>query len=329
MRYTWRAMERSTTPTFRRLTVITATAVYLLMVIGGVVRITESGLGCPDWPLCHGKPLPPLELTAIIEYTHRSVALIGGLLILAVAIMAWRSYRSDRWVSVPALGVIALLAIQIPLGGLVVINELRPALVAIHLGTAMLILGSSLSASVAAQRPHPMPQIAVPLWYRTLLASTLFAVFVLLMTGALVVGTGSSYICRGWPLCGSATGDTGLALNGVNPAVAVSMYHRYVVMAVSVLVSATVIQTLRLRHLPIEMRRWAMVLGALFVAQIAIGAAQVLLGMPTLWRVLHLAAATGVWASLIVIGAQAVLLIYAAAPARARKPVTPSHSPAK
>src|SRR5688572_16091028 len=125
-------MERSMTPAFRRLTVIAAAAVYLLMVIGGVVRITESGLGCPDWPLCYGKVIPPFELTALIEYTHRSVALIGGLLVIAVAVMAWRHYREDRWVSVPALAVIALLAIQIPLGAVVVITELRPVLVAIH-----------------------------------------------------------------------------------------------------------------------------------------------------------------------------------------------------
>jgi heme A synthase len=327
-------MERSTTPAFRRLTVIAAAAVYLLMVIGGVVRITESGLGCPDWPLCHGKLIPPLELTALIEYTHRSVAMIGGLLILAVAVQAWRHYRADRWVSVPALLVIGLLAVQIPLGAVVVISELRPVLVAIHLGTAMLILGSSLSAAAAAHRPQTMspiarPPISVPLWYRMLLASTIFAAFVLLMTGALVVSTGSSYICRAWPLCGSATGETGLALGGVNPAVAMSMYHRYVVLAVSVLVSATVIQTLRLPQLSAGMRQQAVVLGALFVSQIGIGAAQVLLGMPTLWRVLHLAAATGVWASLVILGAQVVLHIYAAAPKRARKAVGAMHSPAK
>jgi heme A synthase len=87
------------------------------------------------------------------------------------------------------------------------------------------------------------------------------------------------------------------------------MYHRYVVAAVSVLIIATVVQSLRLPR----MRGWAVTLGGLFAAQIAVGALQVLLGLPPLWRALHLAVASGVWASLVGMinltfaGAQSVL----------------------
>jgi len=69
---------------------------YALVVLGGVVRVSGSGLGCPDWPLCHGRPYPPLELHAIIEYSHRTTASLASLLVVltaAAALMAWRQRR--------------------------------------------------------------------------------------------------------------------------------------------------------------------------------------------------------------------------------------------
>jgi heme A synthase len=287
-------MKQATTRSFRRLSIAAAMAVYLLMVVGGIVRITDSGLGCPDWPLCHGRLIPPFELTAIIEYSHRSVALIGGVLVIAVALVAWRKYLADRWVSLPAVAVIALLVIQIPLGALVVATDLRPMLVAFHLAMAMLIFACSLISAVAANRSLQAPSQRLTSGYRTLLTSTLIAVFMLMVTGALVVSAGASHICAGWPLC-----EGGNGLFGVTPAEVISMYHRYVVAAVSILVIATVIATLRGSQSLPAMRGWAMMLGGLFTLQVIIGAVQVSTGLPTLWRILHLATATGVWASLV------------------------------
>ena len=68
---------------FRGLTLFTVLAAFALVVLGGVVRVTESGLGCPDWPLCQGRLIPPLETSAIIEYSHRLVAsaLLGPLIV--------------------------------------------------------------------------------------------------------------------------------------------------------------------------------------------------------------------------------------------------------
>ena len=88
-------------------------SVFLLVILGGVVRVTGSGLGCPDWPLCYGKVLPPWEYTAVIEYTHRFVAsVIVGPLVLATAIVALARYRSDRWVWIPAAISVPMLIIQ-------------------------------------------------------------------------------------------------------------------------------------------------------------------------------------------------------------------------
>src|SRR5205809_1043584 len=100
------------------------------------------------------------------------------------------STRGFRRLTVAAaIAVYVLMAVQIPLGAVVVATELRPIMVAVHLGLAMIILGNSLAAAVGAHRPVQMPRNTVPLWYRSLLGSTMAAVFLLLITGALVVGT--------------------------------------------------------------------------------------------------------------------------------------------
>src|ERR1700680_2391093 len=81
---------------FRRLAVVTAICAYLQIALGGVVRVSGSGLGCPDWPLCHGRPYPPADMHAIIEYSHRAVGSVTGVLIIATVVMAWVVFRKRR-----------------------------------------------------------------------------------------------------------------------------------------------------------------------------------------------------------------------------------------
>ncbi len=302
---------------FQRLSLAAAIAVYALMIIGGAVRITGSGLGCPDWPLCYGRALPPLEITALIEFSHRLAALIAGGLVIATALVAGRSERRP-WIAIPALGVIGLLAVQVPLGGVVVASELQPLNVAFHLGMALLIFASSLTTALAARLLDARAGLPVfPGWYRLLLGSALAALFMLLLSGALVVGSGASHICRGWPLCGEPA-PPGPGFAGLTPGEAVSMYHRYTVAAVSLLVIAAGAAPLRRGSgADAASRRWALALIGLFAAQVVVGAAQVLLGMPTIWRVLHLATAAGVWACLVALTVRAGLAARSVAARRA------------
>src|ERR1700716_4408221 len=80
----------------RRRAWVTAIFAYLQIALGGVVRVSGSGLGCPDWPLCHGRPYPPADLHAIIEYSHRAVGTVTGVLIIATVVLAWVVYRTRR-----------------------------------------------------------------------------------------------------------------------------------------------------------------------------------------------------------------------------------------
>src|SRR6202162_2512429 len=81
---------------FRRLAVVTAIFTYLQIALGGLVRVSGSGLGCPDWPLCNGHPYPPANVHAIIEYSHRAVGSVTGVLIIATVVMAWIVFRKRR-----------------------------------------------------------------------------------------------------------------------------------------------------------------------------------------------------------------------------------------
>lgn len=134
-------------------------ATYALIFIGGLVRVSGAGLGCPDWPKCFGHWYPPLSPESLpdyidparfnftlawIEYGNRLVGVLVGLVILVTAILALRYYRTHRKVLLPSLAAAVLVAFQGWLGGVVVTMELKPILVSAHLvlafATALLLL---------------------------------------------------------------------------------------------------------------------------------------------------------------------------------------------
>src|SRR5688572_4254015 len=106
---------------FQRLCIVSSAVVFGLIILGGVVRATDSGLGCPDWPRCHGSFIPRWEIHTLIEYSHRLTASIAGVLILGLLIMAWRSHRRVPAIVIPATVIFALLLVQAGLGGAAVL----------------------------------------------------------------------------------------------------------------------------------------------------------------------------------------------------------------
>lgn len=276
------------------LSTATAISVFLLIIIGGVVRVTESGLGCPDWPLCYGKVLPPLEYTAIIEYTHRFVAsVIVGPLVLATAIVGLMRYRNDRWVWVPAAISVPLLIVQGLLGGITVLTHLPGEIVALHLGTAEALLAVCLFLMVASYRT-PIKRVEFKPGdgsYRWAIAGAI-GVYVVIISGAVVTAMGATGGCVTWPLCqGSAFPTLHLP--------AIHMFHRYVVLALGILLMYSVWRCISAPGSDRTLRwlSWLTVLA--FAAQVVVGAATIWMDFQAHWRALHLTAATAVWAGAV------------------------------
>ncbi len=282
--------------TFRWVILAAAVATYVLVIVGGIVRITGSGLGCPDWPLCQGRVVPPLQGATLIEFSHRVTSTVVTFLVLLSALVAWRSYRNERWIFRAALLAVALLALQIVLGGITVLLELPPAIVGIHLGNALLLFASVIAAAMFAWQPWTpragardsrdrLPRLA--------LASTIGA-FVLILSGTVVTGTLAGYACTTWPLCG----DQLIPSGGLLPIIAAA--HRYVAAGIGLLILCTLLYTWRTRRQIPQLMTASVMVAILFVLQVAVGAVNVFLAYPVATGVLHLASAAAVWASMVV-----------------------------
>lgn len=136
---------------FRSLLDLTTVATFALVIVGGVVRVSDSGLGCGPagsgthgWPLCEGNVLPffsGIQGETLIEFSHRLLAGIVAVMIAALAWMALRRLSARRALVWGSLGAVVLVLAQAGLGGLTVEHNLEDELVAAHLGLAMLLLG--------------------------------------------------------------------------------------------------------------------------------------------------------------------------------------------
>jgi protoheme IX farnesyltransferase len=282
--------------------VAAAVMTYLLIVVGGIVRVTGSGLGCPDWPLCYGRLIPPFEFNALIEYSHRLTASLTSPLILATTIYAWLRFRDQRWLTRLSAVSLVLLAVQVVLGGITVLTETPPNIVAVHLGNALLILAIQIVIAVLAFRlragePTEL-SLRAPLARYAL--ATVATTFLLLVSGALVTSTGAAASCAGWPLCDGMVWPSTLLSQ-------VHMLHRLVAALAGGMILALAYAAWRRRgHRPRAFIA-AATTAVLLVAQVLVGALNVLRGFPMVLNGLHVATGSAVWAGLIVTTALAAV----------------------
>ena len=283
---------------FRVLSVATALVTYALVVLGGVVRVSGSGLGCPDWPLCHGRLLPPLDLHAIIEYSHRTTASLASTLIVLTAVVAWLAWRKRRDIVIPAMVAVGLLVVQVVLGAVTVRLELPPMIVLAHLATAMALLAAVCVTASNARLARYAPLASAgepdsrPAWLARAAAA---GTFLLILSGSLVVGSGASGSCGAWPLCG---GGFSLAFDGYP---AIQLLHRGLAAAVGVLIVVSLFALLNRYRVERAVRATVALTLAALAFQVAVGAAVVTLHLPAALRGLHLALASAVWAGTVVL----------------------------
>ena len=312
---------------FRRLVTLTIAATLLLILIGGIVRVSNSGLGCGaegsgirGWPLCEGGVLPAGSAESVIEFSHRFAATVVAVLIALMAWRALRRLRSHRFLVRGSIAAGVLVLAQAGLGGLTVEAGLEDELVAAHLGLAMLLLGLLLWLRRGAESSRPAVTAGRGLRVLTFVAAGL--VLATIVAGGYVAGTeyhgtpqpavvGAHSACgEGWstaqfPGCNGR----GPLSFGQSRLADIQLVHRALMYltAIAVLAMAALAAVRRARG------RAFWIAPLLLVAQIALGAINVWAGKHAGLIVAHLALGTVLW-STVVYAAASLLSVSAPQP---------------
>ncbi len=279
--------------TIRWLALAVALAGYLLIVIGGTVRVTGAGLGCgPEWPLCNGRLVPGWDLLAWIEYVHRLIALAVILLTGAVAVASWRARSPDRWMVRLPLIAAGLVLVQAMLGAITVWTHLEAAVVALHLGVALSYLAVALVLAFRTWFPA-LDRVAGRSPLRPWLVAALGAVFLLMLSGAYTAKRGAGFACPEWPFCGGFWIPTGWTN------VDVHLTHRLIALVAVLLVAGVAWKARRVRGESPWVVGLVTAAALLMVAQVFVGAANIWFRLHPAVSVAHLAVATIVWVLLV------------------------------
>jgi heme A synthase len=304
---------------FRRLAVATAIVTYLLIVWGGIVRVTGSGNGCgtqDQWPLCHGSLLPAWQLQTLIEFTHRWIASICTILVVVLTFAAWRWQRRHRRIVVATSIAAALFVVQIGLGALAVEYNLPGGVVMIHLANALLLFAVliyvavvSTTAGTARQATSTTGATIESVKRPAIIAVA--ATYLVALSGAFVVETGSGAGCNSWPVCGG-----GFALPS-GQAATINMTHRVIAGAAVLMLGGLMALIARRRRGSRAVRIGVMAVNLLLVLQVAAGALVVELGLPAWIRGLHIALASLLWGTVVAVAVLTTRSAEAVSPAPA------------
>ena len=275
---------------FAKLAVAAAVATFVLIAVGGLVRATDSGLGCPDWPLCFGDWLPPADLHAWIEHSHRlTAAVFVGPLVGAVGLITvFSARRRDTPLLVAAVVAGVLVIIQSLLGAAVVLEGLAAELVTAHLGMALAVLAAVIF--IAERAAHgPMPATHARPGLTRLVGITAVATFAQMLLGSWVTGHNAGLAFTDFPLM-----DGVLLPSVVGGEQAVHLAHRALSVVVAGLVAWTGLALWRSTDAPLVRRlvTWMLVL---VVVQVALGGLNVVSRLSAFFVVPHLAVGAALW----------------------------------
>ena len=279
---------------FQKLAATTLGTAILLVTIGVIVRATDSGLGCPDWPLCHGQLLPPLDdPKAWIEWVHRTVAAIIGFEILGLAVLAWVDHRDRGSLLWPTLAAAVLVGFQAWLGRETVRLGNSGESVTAHLAAAMLLVALLVFVTVRAGFPARVGGWGGSQRFTLLAAFTTLATFALLLFGSNVTATDTALVFPDWPLM------NGSLIPPLTELTSAHVLHRWVAAVVGAIVVALAIVAWRTQRDEPAIVRLAVGAAVLFAIQVAIGGLQVLTRLSAWTQTLHLALGAAILATLV------------------------------
>jgi len=279
---------------FAKLAIAAAVATFVLISVGGLVRATDSGLGCPDWPLCFGDWIPPADLNAWIEHSHRLVAAVFvGPLVGAVGLITLFSFRRRDRPMLAAAGIAGLLVIsQSLLGAAVVLEQLRADLVTAHLAMALTVLAATIFIAERAIN-GPFQRRLGRRGLTRLVGITAIAVFAQMLLGSWVTGHHAGLAFGDFPLMNGV-----LVPDLTASAHQIQFAHRVLAVAVAGLVLATAIAVNRQTADP-RLRQLASLAAGLTILQIGLGAGNVWSRLAAYFVVPHLVVGAATWGSLV------------------------------
>jgi heme a synthase len=287
-------LRRTLTPRqYRQVAEIALVFLTLIVFTGAAVRLSGSGLGCPDWPKCYGGVAPPLETHAWIEFGNRMLSGLVGLAAVAAGLLAFRRrpYRRD----LALLGVLLPLGVvgQAVLGGFTVRNHLAPGFVMGHFALSMLIL---IAAAALAWRARFEPGERPPNADRP----SVWAVRGLLPLGALTIMVGTAATAAGPHAGGAGTGDEIDRLEWRGADTLDWAIHQHGRIATVLGIAAVAVWLLlRRRGADPEARRAMTATCVLLAVQGAVGGLQYALELPAELVWIHVALAACTWLALL------------------------------
>ncbi|MBV9467402.1 MAG: heme A synthase [Solirubrobacterales bacterium] len=308
-----RARLAVTPAQYRRVAYLTLAALTLIVLTGAAVRLTGSGLGCPDWPKCYGHALPPLSTHALIEFGNRALSGLVGVTTVLAAVLAFtrRPYRRELAVLATTLplGVLA----QAILGGFTVREHLAPGFVMAHFALSMIVLVAAVAlAWRAAYEPGSRPRSDDRL--------SVWSVRALTPLAALTIFAGTAATAAG-PHAGGSPGQRIHRLHFKGNDTLTWVVHRHATIAAVFGVAVIAVWLLRRRRGATQDALEPLtVLGVLVAAQGLVGSVQYELALPTDMVWVHVTLATLTWLSVLWAVAAAGRLVPRAAPLPAAEP---------
>jgi heme o synthase len=292
---------------FRRLALTASILVYIVIVMGGIVRATGLGQACQGWPLCEGSLFPPLSLEAGVAYLHRLDTVLLVLVLGGAAYLARQRLRGEAWLRRPIYAALGLVGIQILLGAVIALRNQPADLSALHLGLSLLVQALVVIPAVAAfylekgalslaklAEKHATIRLSFRSPFGRLSLWTLAAAFLLLVSGAVVSGSQSGQACTSWPFCQGS----------VLPADAagwVNLVHQVMVLVTGALLTVQTLKAWRTQRSQTPVLVAATAAFVLFFAQALMGAYKVLNGYPVYMISIHEATAAGTWVALVIL----------------------------
>ncbi len=298
---------------FRKFALVTTVTTYFLIFIGGLVRVAGAGLGCPDWPKCFGRWIPPTDISQLppdmdpnlfnftlawIEYVNRLVGVTVGLLIATLAVWAIIKFREQKKIVLPSVAAALLVAFQGWQGSQVVASALEPFIITIHMTLALIIVSLLLYVYLQTYlTEHPDKKLRVPSSLKTMIGGLYVLTIFQIMVGT-QIRSQIETIFKNSPLLGA---HEVLELIGF-----ITPFHIIVGLLLVLLAGAL---KLRLgdykKEAPTKVVHSAtMGFTILLAVQIVLGLVMVWWNLPALGRVLHL------WLASFMIGCLLILYVF-------------------